>query len=1197
MKIKKCILISCSMVLAGCSTVGNSEVIKDSSSSYEASHQSSEQHSSEEVSSTTSSEQTSVETQKLKLNTPRDLYMENGVLRWDEVPNADGYEVKLEDGEAIVITHNQFAIESFNFKVEKGVRYRFYVKATSKDQDFYDSDWASSSFSINCDKDIEQLFSSSREYASLSDYGSSKETGTTTTDVTEKVRQGLISNEQLSNNGIKTGDTYAGYKAVYKKVDAKMSYDDLSDWTGSNSLYYLGNVVKINADPSTNGETFVTNCSGLSLSHVNLYCSSSMVDTESVRVDNPTASRVSDAVNANFRSEITSMSKLGIISSTNIQEIDSRVSLNYQLGLPAGSKTVPFAISSDTAVTNISIFLKQIYYTISADTITKPYEYINESDDAIREELSKGYCPAYVSSVSYGRIVSIVISIKHNQKSYDDNVNVGGTSTISDIKKYLSVLEEEFPDQSVSYSSFVYGGSSSSEGINLSNAKDFDTVISNLDTTMDYNTALPISYQLTYLDGSGEQARVGSTASYYVKEYIKLVPTGLLVYEEEERLKKINICQKGYSVGSKTGIDLGRVTTNPADATLYKVKYQLIDHDRNDSYVEEIDRLAYVDNDQQKLYVYNYSSNIGKKISVRCYCVDSDGNELQFDKETIIEIALTGYYRVTYYDSASYTPEEGYKKLCTEEVQEGEFSLCSDPELSNKLHDTATGKKNWHHFLTDPDSKTLFDRDHTPITRDMNLYVTWGDVSINYYGFVPGSNKVVSLYQPSSSVLSEIERDDETIYAYACNTPIIEDEMKKYGMDAWNITYYKDIQRSEQLSFPYMVSDSEDDISIYVKFTKKTVSINATASEGGTVIGPNNVEYGDNASYIASESANYKFDGWYDSNNALVSNGNILNLSNVTKDASYSASFKKYRTVTLVDNHKTENIEYFVGDNVDLPTLARRGYEFKGWYLNDTKVSGFAMPDEDLTLKAEWQLIDYAINYNLDGGSFDGEHLTSYNVNSPTSSLPTPVKDHYEFKGWYLDSEFTTPVSEISSGSTGALDVYASWEAEKYLITFNTNGGSPIGDVEVSYSPEAQKILLPETTLQYFDFRSWSVDNLANASVSKEDGKYYLNIKAGNYADIKLTANWPSPINVYFGDAEKPFVMGYGYTYKTPSGGTYVDEFGNAYRVIGWRIRTVDDESIYVAPGGYITFDFTPLDGSNNYHFEAQWELIPDVSA
>jgi len=68
--------------------------------------------------------------------------------------------------------------------------------------------------------------------------------------------------------------------------------------------------------------------------------------------------------------------------------------------------------------------------------------------------------------------------------------------------------------------------------------------------------------------------------------------------------------------------------------------------------------------------------------------------------------------------------------------------------------------------------------------------------------------------------------------------------------------------------------------------------------------------------------------------------------------------------------------------------------------------------------------------------------------NDPVQQPPQPIRAGYIFDGWYDDPEFdtpyifTTPVTEYKA-------IYAKWTENRHTVTFNTNGGSPIGDVSV----------------------------------------------------------------------------------------------------------------------------------------------------
>lgn len=114
------------------------------------------------------------------------------------------------------------------------------------------------------------------------------------------------------------------------------------------------------------------------------------------------------------------------------------------------------------------------------------------------------------------------------------------------------------------------------------------------------------------------------------------------------------------------------------------------------------------------------------------------------------------------------------------------------------------------------------------------------------------------------------------------------------------------------------------------------------------------------------------------------------------------------------------------GERVKEPYItSRKGAIFKGWFLDETEWD-FANNEvsEDITLTAKWELIEYTINYDLGGGSYDGEMPEMYTVESPTLTLGTPTREGYLFMGWTINNSDT---SEIKTGSTGDKSIKAKW--------------------------------------------------------------------------------------------------------------------------------------------------------------------------
>ena len=99
------------------------------------------------------------------------------------------------------------------------------------------------------------------------------------------------------------------------------------------------------------------------------------------------------------------------------------------------------------------------------------------------------------------------------------------------------------------------------------------------------------------------------------------------------------------------------------------------------------------------------------------------------------------------------------------------------------------------------------------------------------------------------------------------------------------------------------------------------------------------------------------------------------------------------------------------GDQVFLSTLPNEGYEFVGWYKGN-KLSGsnqkydeikdeaiITFERETIEIYARFMPIDYKIIYDLNGGKFTEEPITSYNVETDDIILLTPEREYYRFDG------------------------------------------------------------------------------------------------------------------------------------------------------------------------------------------------------
>ena len=139
----------------------------------------------------------------------------------------------------------------------------------------------------------------------------------------------------------------------------------------------------------------------------------------------------------------------------------------------------------------------------------------------------------------------------------------------------------------------------------------------------------------------------------------------------------------------------------------------------------------------------------------------------------------------------------------------------------------------------------------------------------------------------------------------------------------------------------------------------------------------------------------------------------------------------------------------------DNPT--RKGYTFKGWNKEIPKT----MPAENITVKAQWEINQYTIAFDTNGGSEIAPITQDYGTKITAPADPT--RKGYTFKGW--DKEI--PETMLAENIT----VKAQWEINQYTITFDTNGGSEIAPITQDYGTE---ITAPaDPTRKGYTFKGW----------------------------------------------------------------------------------------------------------------------------
>ena len=387
--------------------------------------------------------------------------------------------------------------------------------------------------------------------------------------------------------------------------------------------------------------------------------------------------------------------------------------------------------------------------------------------------------------------------------------------------------------------------------------------------------------------------------------------------------------------------------------------------------------------------------------------------------------------------------------------------------------------------------------------------------------------------------------------------------------------WYTDEEFTEEITG--IISGSTGDITVYAKwdFNVYTVAFN---SNDGSAVDTQDVTHGNLAPEpdVPTRSG-FLFDGWFSDENFEAAWD--FESDTVISDIIIYAKWLEIFAVTFATNGGSTVAELPVveGDLVTEPEApTREGYAFLEWYRDEdlTIAWDFAYDyvTKDTTLYADWELINYTISYILNGGENHQDNPEYYTIYSPTIILQDPpLKTGFTFERWYEDAEFNNAITEITSGSTGDITVYAKWDFNVYTVTFNSNEGSSVDTQDVGHGSLATEP--DDPTLAGFVFDGWYSDENFQSAWDFESDTVV--------SDIILYSKWLQIFTVTFATnggstvAEQPVVEGDLVTEPEPP-------TLEGYDFEGWY----RDEDLTIAwnfGNDYVTKDTT---------LYADWELI-----
>lgn len=181
-------------------------------------------------------------------------------------------------------------------------------------------------------------------------------------------------------------------------------------------------------------------------------------------------------------------------------------------------------------------------------------------------------------------------------------------------------------------------------------------------------------------------------------------------------------------------------------------------------------------------------------------------------------------------------------------------------------------------------------------------------------------------------------------------------------------------------------------------------------------------------------------------------------------DAVYNDKTIAFTDVTLNMGHGTVNLS---------PTENSR-YRYQTYYMYvwDVEIDAAKIAaGARYTLNGHFTVDGAAADKDIDACEFP-VFIQSYRA---VEMPETPAKQHYNFGGWYLDTDCTVP---YDGGPIFAdVTLHAKWIPVNYTVTFNSAGGETIPEVSVEYSTVISENALITPWRTGYTFLGWFLDD------------------------------------------------------------------------------------------------------------------------
>lgn len=377
-------------------------------------------------------------------------------------------------------------------------------------------------------------------------------------------------------------------------------------------------------------------------------------------------------------------------------------------------------------------------------------------------------------------------------------------------------------------------------------------------------------------------------------------------------------------------------------------------------------------------------------------------------------------------------------------VKKGEIFYLSSEDSKQLLSQTIG--KTFYTFLQDPNGRLRYNNNGVEFRYKMvdaetaKYMMTSGSEQENDPGGHGTPGKIDdNPYKPSKQTY--------TIYYYTVGGTTIDNQTVAGGTlitapagittkDGYTFSgWFFDSEYGKEVVFPFSVLNN---INLYAKWTEEVPeqhTVHFVVNGGSTI---EDMVVGDKV-YIEEPTTTkdgYKIEGWYLDADFT---DRIVFPYCITEDTTFYVKWEDatvYKTITYIygiNDYTTKKVP--IGSEVVLETPTKDGYNFDGWYLEDTYENQVSSPytiNDNIILYAKWtEKVYYVVSFITTGTAV--ENITVEQGES-IDIMPTSYKANYNFLGWYTDETYTNKIT-FPYTPTESITLYAKFKSQIGQIT------------------------------------------------------------------------------------------------------------------------------------------------------------------